>query len=64
MKPHKNICPRMMVNCVCSTMFIKSLFNTAKDNTRKGKGSRSHLEHSRHGARFPCDAAQSLKTMF
>ena len=51
MNPHKNICPRMMVNC--SRMFIKSFFNTAKDNTSKAKGSCSYLEHSRHGCPFP-----------
>ena len=52
MKPHKNICPRIMVICVCSRMFAKSLFNTAKDNTRKAKVNCSHLEHSRHGCPF------------
>ena len=52
MKPYKNMCPRMMVNHVCSRMFIKSFFNTAKDNTSKAKGSCSHLEHSRHGRPF------------
>ena len=52
MKPHKNICPTMIVNCVCSRMFVKSFFNTAKDNISKAKGSCYQLEHSRHGCPF------------
>ena len=52
MKPHKNTCPRMMVNCICSRMFVKSFLNTAKENPSKAKASCSHLEHSRHGRPF------------
>ena len=52
MKTHKNICPRMMVNCICSRMFVKSFLNTAKENPSKAKASCSHLEHSRHGRPF------------
>ena len=52
MKPHKNICTEIMVNCVCSRMFIKSFFNTAKDNISKAKVSCSHMEHIIHGQLF------------
>ena len=64
MKTHKNICPRMMVNCVCSRMFVKSFLRLQKRTLAKQRQAVLIRSIVDTGARLPCDAAQSLKTMF